>query len=95
MTNQEKKMLLQELYSQHISEVEIYYKVLEDIGDLKYDYISYMTDGPINCEMELERLPNADYTLCCALLTMLIREDYFCNGSFEERYEEGRAVKYG
>ena len=35
------------------------------------------------------RLPTADYDTCCALLTMLLREDHFSNGSFEERQRNG------
>ena len=48
-----------------------------------------MTTSPIDCDKELERLSNADYDLCTALLTMLLREDHFANGSFIERYESG------
>ena len=54
---------------------------------LTYDY---MTTAPINCDEELKRLPEADYELCTALLTMLLREDYFSNGSFMKRYEAGQ-----
>ena len=94
MRDKAKKICLQELISKNIPDVESYYtkynKVLEDIGDYKFDYISHMTDSPINCELELKRLPNADYDLCCALLTILLREDYSCNGSFEERYDDGQ-----
>ena len=56
---------------------------------LKRDYNQYMTEHPINCDKELLRLPYADYNLCCALLTMLLREDYFCNGTFEHRIHNG------
>ena len=31
----------------------------------------------INTDEELKRLPSADYDLCCALITMLLREDHF------------------
>ena len=44
---------------------------------------------PINADEELKRLPSADYDLCCALITMLLREDHFSNGSFGERFENG------
>lgn len=49
-----------------------------------------MTTTPINCDQELLRLPTADYDLCCALLTMLLREDYFSNGSFDRRQRRGQ-----
>ena len=48
-----------------------------------------MATQPINADEELKRLPSADYDLCCALITMLLREDHFSNGSFGERFENG------
>ena len=56
---------------------------------LKQNYGTYMTTHPINCDVELQRLQTADYDLCCALLTMLFREDHFCNGTFTERLRNG------
>lgn len=56
---------------------------------LKQDYSTYMTTHPIRCDVELQRLQTAGYDLCCALLTMLFREDHFCNGSFEMRLRNG------
>lgn len=49
-----------------------------------------MSTEPINCDAELERLPEADWDLACALLTMLLREDYFCNGSLMQRHSSGQ-----
>ena len=46
-----------------------------------------MITEPIDCNEELRRVSGADYELCTALLTMLLREDYFSNGSF---YRYGR-----
>ena len=69
--------------------VSSYYEALENIEDMKYNYGDYMITEPIDCQEELKRLPEADYDLCCALLTMLLREDHFCNGSFERRYNAG------
>lgn len=69
---------------------EKYYELLENMGDLKTDYHTYATTEPINCDKELERVPNADYELCTALLTMILREDHFSNGSFEIRQEKGQ-----
>ena len=66
------------------------YEVLEESGDLKRNYWDYMTREPINCNEELKRLESADYDLCSALLTMLLREDHFCNGSFDQRVESGQ-----
>lgn len=90
MSMQEKMLILQELQQKGFVPAEHYYKALERIGDLKNHYCDYMTTEPIHCDKELERLPNANYDLCCALLTMLLREDHFSNGSFGERYKAGQ-----
>ena len=89
MTNTEKRKVLQNLMNTDTCSVSSYYEALENIGDMKYNYGDYMITEPIDCQEELKRLPEADYDLCCALLTMLLREDHFCNGSFERRYNAG------
>ena len=33
------------------------------------------------------------YNLCCTLLTMLLREDHFSNGSFERRFRMGQVTQ--
>ena len=86
MTNSEKIKAIQYAID-HPNTEELYYQLLEDIDGLKRDYGDYMITEPINCDKELERLPDADYDLCTALLTMLLREDHFSNGSLRERYE--------
>ena len=90
MGKREKLWFLQDLQKKGRVRVDQYYEALERIGDLKNHYYDYMTTEPINCDKELERLPEADYDLCCALLTMLLREDHFSNGSFGERYRAGQ-----
>jgi len=35
----------------------------------------------------------ADYELCSALFTMLLREEHFCNGTFEQRQSSGQVQK--
>lgn len=90
MTNEEKKRLLQQLDADHIFSDTYYYDALEKLGDLKANYGDYMVTEPINCDEELKRLPEADYELCTALLTMLLREDHFSNGSFERRCRSGQ-----
>ena len=89
MTNTEKQKVLQDLKNTDTCSVSSYYEALENIEDMKYNYGDYMITEPIDCQEELKRLPEADYDLCCALLTMLLREDHFCNGSFERRYNAG------
>jgi hypothetical protein len=67
-----------------------YYNVLGNMGDLKYNYSDYMITGPVVADEELKRLPHANYDLCCALMTMLLREDYFDNGQFVKRCRDGQ-----
>lgn len=69
---------------------EVYYKLLEDINALKTNYLDYMTTEPIDCDVELKRLSDADFDLCAALLTMLLREEHFSNGLLMERYKNGQ-----
>ena len=81
-------MILRQLTS--TASVSEYYNTLKKIGDMKSNYGDYLIAEPINCNIELKRLPEADYDLCCALLTMLLREDHFSNGSFERRCKSGQ-----
>ena len=73
----------------HPGNEKMYYKLLENLGDLKKNYSDYMTTEPINIDEELDRVPEADYELCTALLTALLREDHFSNGSFQRRQRAG------
>ena len=86
MSNKEKiaeikKVLGYVAYSEYI-----YIELLEKLGDTQRHYYDYVTT---NVDEELKRLPTADYHLCCCLLTLLLREDHFSNGSFGERYRSG------
>ena len=69
-----------------------YIKLLEDLGDLKTNYGDYMITEPIDCNEELKRVSGADYELCTELLTMLLREDHFSNGSFDRRFADGQVL---
>ena len=71
-------------------EKELNYSLLKNLGGLKGNYADYMTTEPINCNEELQRVKNADYELCTALLTAILREDHFNNGSFERRQCAGQ-----
>ncbi len=82
--------LFQKLNTDNILRAEAFYEVLETCEALKNNYHDYMTTAPIDCEKELPRLPSADYDLCCALLTMLLREDHFNEGSFDRRQRRGQ-----
>ena len=89
MTNIDKINAIQAIRGVFHREDE-YYKLLEDMGDLKTNYRDYMTSDFIDCDVELKRLEEADYELCTALFTMLLREDHFSNGSLCRRYESGQ-----
>ena len=86
----EKIAMLEKLIVNDVSSEERFYVILEKCDVLKANYNEYMTTVPIDCDVELRRLPNANYDLCCALLTMLLREDHFCNGSFSRRQRRGQ-----
>lgn len=90
MIPNEKIVLFQKLNTEKITDAETFYETLEKCDALKTNYHDYMTTAPIDCDKELLRLPRADYDLCCALLTMLLREDHFCNGSFAKRQRMGQ-----
>lgn len=60
------------------------------MGDPKANYRDYMITDPVDVGIELNRLSDADYELCAVFLTMLLGEDYFCNGEFEIRYSNGQ-----
>lgn len=67
-----------------------YIKLLEDLKVDNIDYDKYMTTSPIDCNEELKRVEKADFNLCVALLTMLLREDHFVGcGCFEKRLKNG------
>lgn len=89
MTKSQKVALLRTLSSDRILRAELFYDILEECGDLKFNYHDYTTTRPIDCKQELLRLPTADYDTCCALLTMLLRENHFSNGVFDERQQNG------
>ena len=59
---------------------------------LKTNYGDYMIAEPIDCNEEQKRISGADYELCTALLTMLLREDHFSNGSFDQRFADGQVL---
>ena len=64
-------------------------KIQDAIKHTGNEEMDYMTTEPINIDEELERVPEADYELCTALLTALLREDHFSNGSFQRRQRAG------
>ena len=80
---------LNQLSSDTVLRVELFYEILKECGALKHNYVDYAITHPIDCNRELLRLPDADYDTCCALLTMPLREDHFSEGSFDARQRNG------
>lgn len=77
MKNPDKISLLKQLSSDTILRAGLFYDILEECGALKRNYWEYAATHPIDCSRELLRLPTADFDTCCALLTMLLREDHY------------------
>lgn len=92
LTKAEKIRKIQEVLELKNPQENLYADLLKTMGDLKTNYGDYMITEPIDCNEELKRVPGADYELCTALLTMLLREDHFSNGSFERRFADGQVL---
>ena len=90
MKIEDKVKIFKELRDSKNISVEEVYELLDKCNVIKGNYRDYMTTQPMDCDTELRRTANADYDLCCALVTMLLREDHFCNGSFERRVLSGQ-----
>lgn len=94
MTIREKIELLKAEPSPNRDLVDYYYNLLEKMDSVKYNYDEFLTTAPIDCDEELKRVDTADYDLCCALFTMLLREDHFAGyGCFDNRYKNGDVQK--
>lgn len=92
MKDSERILQFNKLNCKGVLSAELFYDVLQKCNALKINYREYMTTSPIDCAEELLRLPTADYDLCCALLTMLLKEDHFSNGSFDMRQHHGQVT---
>lgn len=92
MTKAEKIRRIQGILELRDPREDLYADLLKTMGDLKTNYGDYMITEPIDCKEELKRVPGADYELCTALLTMLLREDHFSNGSFDRRFADGQVL---
>ena len=66
---------------------------LMDNGLVIKNYARFGSSLPLNVGAELKHIENADFERCCALMTMILREDHFDNGSYERRYKEGNVTK--
>lgn len=67
--------------------VETYCTVLEEINALTFNYAEWL--GELDVDKQLKKVPKADYNLACAIITMILREDYWTNGKFKERLSAG------
>lgn len=92
MTNSEKYRFLQNLRDSNSISLDNCREALEKIGDMKYNYGDYLITEPVNYDEELKRLPGADYDLCCALFSMVLREYHFNNRTFAKRREAGEIL---
>ncbi|MGL5382769.1 MAG: DUF6508 domain-containing protein [Culicoidibacterales bacterium] len=90
MTNDQKKVLLAEALV--LETPAEWYKMLKAIRAFKTDYLHYMTTDPIAADKELARAQSADYDLCAALLMMLLREEQYTAGSFQDRINSGEVA---
>ena len=89
MKTEEKIEMIQKIIEKKDPYIGLYAELLLSMGDMKLNYRDYMITEPINCSEELKRFFNADYDLCAALLTMVLREDHFSNGSFQKKISMG------
>ena len=93
MKTEEKIEMIQKTIEKKDPYIGLYAELLLSMGDMKLNYRDYMITEPINCSEELKRVFNADYDLCAALLTMVLREDHFSNGSFQRRFAAGQVLQ--
>lgn len=64
-------------------------KSLEKSDLMDSQYYKHLVSEPINIDLELRALGIADYKLARAILTAIMREDHFSNGSITRRIENG------
>ena len=83
MKTEEKIEMIQKIIEKKDPYIGLYTELLLSMGDMKLNYRDYMITEPINC---------SDYDLCAALLTMVLREEHFSSGSFEQRFAAGQVL---
>ncbi|HRR78257.1 MAG TPA: DUF4268 domain-containing protein [Ruminococcus sp.] len=86
MTTSEKIRKIQAVLDSKTPRLEHYCKLFDEMEDNVYNYTEFVES---NVDKEIKRLPNADYHMCCCLMTLIFREDYVMNGKFRKRYESG------
>lgn len=68
-------------------------KILAKWPGLRNDYRDYLITEPVDYRQELERTPDADYDLCCALLTMVVRKEETPGKAFETYVYNGDVIR--
>jgi len=86
MTTSEKIKKIQAVLDSKTPRLEHYYQLFDEMEDNVYNYTDFVES---NVDKEIKNLPNADYHMCCCLMTLIFREDYFMNGKFRKRYDSG------
>lgn len=75
-----------------LSETNLYKMLrISELIDQNYDQL--LTTSPIDMNIELRRLDNADFALTRALITAILRENHFSEGAFVRRIKNGDVVK--
>lgn len=90
LTKMEKIKKIENVLDRNDPKQDLYVDLLGTMGDLKRNYGDYMITEPINFDEELGRVQDADYELCTALLTMVLKEESLSEGAFERRFSEGQ-----
>lgn len=76
------------LKKEYITDTELY-DFIYDNNLVVANYGEYSSTHLISVDRELSKIDSADFELCCVLITMILREDHFNNGSYDRRFEEG------
>lgn len=92
LTKAEKIRKIQGILELKDPQEDLYANLLKTMGDLKNNYADYMITEPLDCNEELKRIPSADYELCTALLSMILKEDHFTKGAFNQRFADGQVL---
>ena len=74
MENEQIVIELKELLYEVMMQPKASRELLAAWPGLKNNYHDYMITEPIDFRKELNHVPEADYDICCALLTMIVQE---------------------
>lgn len=80
---------LDELLGAEQMDIDLCRDVLTQAGLLVSDYRDYMIGEPMIVEQELQRLPDSDFELSRALLTLVVRDAEKAPEAFAQRLESG------